>query len=382
VKPTIYLDYNATTPLDGRVREFMEPYLGEVFGNPSSVHHLGRRARIDLDAARDQLAQSWRCRPSEVVFTSGGTESNNLAVLGTARRLASRGRHLVASAVEHPAVLAPCHYLARHEGFALTLVGVDAEGRVDPGAVAAALRPDTILVSVMAANNEIGTLQPVSDIGALCRQRGVAFHTDAIQWFGKEPFTHIGQFQADLVSVCAHKFHGPRGAGALFIRSPLQPEALSLGGGQEHERRAGTENLAAIVGLVDAFCRFVPEPVFECDKLEPLRVRLEAAAISIPGVQVLGQNTPRLANTLALSIAGCDSLSVLANLDLEGICASSGSACSSGALEPSHVLLALGLDAATAQSLVRFSLGRGSNQEEIELVGQLLPELIERARGT
>ncbi|MCW5556517.1 MAG: cysteine desulfurase, partial [Verrucomicrobiae bacterium] len=238
----IYFDYNATTPLDPAVREAMMPFLDGVWGNPSSVHQIGRAARAALDEARYRLSGLWKCRPSEVVFTSGGTEANNLAVLGAARRLRAqgRGRHLLTSAVEHPAVLHAHRQLQRLEGFEVTELPVDAAGRVDPQSVAAALRPDTLLVSVMAANNEVGTLQPVAEIGALCRERGVCFHTDAVQALGKRSFEDIHQFQADLVAVCAHKFHGPKGAGALFIRSPLQPESVVVGGGHENERRAGT----------------------------------------------------------------------------------------------------------------------------------------------
>lgn len=259
----IYWDYNATTPLDHQVRQAMEPYLENVWGNPSSVHAVGRRARAALDEFRYRLAGAWKCRPSEVIFTSGGTESNNLAVLGTARLRGAQGyRHLVVSPVEHHAVLHALKHLEAHEGFTLTLVPVNHHGRVSAEAVAEALRPDTALVSIMAANNETGTLQPVAEIGRLCRERGVLFHTDAVQAFGKLPFERIDQFEADLVSVCAHKFHGPKGAGALFIRSPLLPHPTQHGGAQENERRGGTENLTAVAGLVSAFETLVLNPVF------------------------------------------------------------------------------------------------------------------------
>ena len=259
----LYFDYNATTPLDPAVREAMLPYLGEVFGNPSSVHHVGRRARALLDDARDRVGLVWGGKPSEVVFTSGGTESSNLALFGTARLLKDKGRHIITSAIEHHAVLHPCEYLAKKEGFEITYLPVNSEGVVSVGALKAALRPDTILVSIMAANNETGTIQPVAELGAQCRERGVLFHTDAVQWFGKEAFTNIHQFNADLVSVCAHKFHGPKGVGALFVKSPLQPDPMIFGGGHENERRAGTENLAGIVGFAEATERFVRSPVFQ-----------------------------------------------------------------------------------------------------------------------
>ncbi len=378
---TVYLDYNATTPLDPAVCEAMRPFLDEVYGNPSSIHHVGRQARALLDEAREQLAACWRCRPGEIVFTSGGTESNNLAILGTARRLREKGRHLITSAVEHHAVLHPFEHLAREEGFALTTLPVDGEGRVDPVAVRAALRPDTILVSVMTANNEVGTLQPVVEIGALCRERGVIFHTDAAQWFGKEPFTDIHQFNADLVSVCAHKFHGPRGAGALFIRSPLQLAPIIVGGGHENERRAGTENLAAIAGLVAAFLRFVPEPVFARAVLEPLSRRLRAGVSAFDGVIVRSPPAGCLANTVAVTVDDCDSLSLLAGLDLAGVCVSSGSACSVGSLLPSHVLLAMGASPAQAKALVRFSLGRNTTVDDVDFAASTLGEVINQARN-
>jgi cysteine desulfurase len=377
VKP-VYFDYNATTPLDPVVREAMLPFLGEIWGNPSSVHSVGRTARAALDDARYRLAGSWRSKPSEVVFTSGGTEANNLAVFGTARLLKSQGRHLVASPIEHHAVLHAFQHLAQHEGFEVTWLPVDELGRVRMDDVAAALRPDTTLVSVMAANNEVGTLQPVAEIGALCRARGVKFHTDAVQAFGKLPFADIHQFNADLVTVCAHKFHGPKGAGALFVRSPLQPQATQVGGGHENERRAGTENLAAIVGLVTAWEQFVPQPVFPAAALGELTARLAAAVTRIPGVTRRGHPTERLANTLAFTVQGTDSMALMAALDLEGVGASSGSACSAGSLEPSHVLRAMGVSAAEANALVRFSLGRTSTIEEVDSVSAILPEIIAR----
>ena len=377
---TIYFDYNATTPLDPAVREAMLPYLGEVFGNPSSVHHVGRRARALLDDARDRVARVWRSKPSEVVFTSGGTESNNLAILGTARLLRDKGRHIITSSIEHHAVLHPCEYLRKKESFDVTYLRVDAEGRVDPGDVKRALRSDTVLVSVMAANNEIGTLQPAAEIGALCRERGIVFHTDAVQWFGKEPFLHIEQFNADLVSICAHKLHGPKGAGALYIRSPLHPDPILFGGGHENERRAGTENLAMIAGLTEALERFVPTPVFPKSELLNLTNRLLTTVDSLAasGVRFRGTRSARLANTVAFTVAGVDSITILAALDLEGICASSGSACSAGSLEPSHVMTAIGVENNAANALVRFSLGRESTAEEVTRLAAAVPEVIRR----
>jgi len=379
---TIYFDYNATTPLDPQVREAMLPFLGEVYGNPSSVHQVGRRARVLLDEARERVASVWACKPSEVVFTSGGTESTNLAILGVARALRHKGRHLITSRVEHHAVLQACQYLANEEGFEVTYLPVDAEGFVNPERLAAALRPDTILVSIMAANNEIGTVQPVAELGSVCRKHDVVFHTDAVQWLGKEPFESIQQFNADLVSVCAHKFYGPKGAGALFIRSPLRLDPIIFGGGHENERRAGTENLAGIIGFTQATELFVQKPVFPPASLAPLTERLCAALDSLrsQGVKIRSPDKRCLRNTVAFTVRHCDSSALLSALDLEGICASGGSACSAGSLEASHVLLALGLDKAEAKSLIRLSLGRESTVAEVESVVKALPDLIRRAQ--
>lgn len=378
---TIYFDYNATTPLDPAVRDAMLPFFTESWGNPSSVHHVGQQARAVLDDLRDRTAGLIKAKPSEIIFTSGGTEANNLAIFGTARHLANKGKHIITSAIEHHAVLHCFDYLASKEGFKVTCLPVDSSGRVSPEDLKKALRPDTTLVSVMAANNEIGTIQPVAELGAICRERGVIFHTDAVQWFGKEPFSSIEQFNADLVSVCAHKFHGPRGAGFLYIRSPLHPDPIFFGGGHENERRAGTENLPAIAGLVEALDLFIPTPVFDKTRLTPLSARLITAVDSIPGLHLVGSREHRLTNTVSFVVEGADSIALMACLDLEGICASSGSACSAGSLEPSHVVSALGVEQKLANSLVRFSLGRDSTMEEVERVIAVLPEVVRRAQG-
>ncbi len=378
---TVYFDYNATTPLDQQVREAMQPFLTDTWGNPSSVHHVGRRARALLDDAHDRAGSVLGCKPSEVVFTSGGTESANLAILGTARAFKTKGRHLVTSAIEHHAVLNCFEYLQKREGFDTTYLPVDPEGRVSPDALEQALRPDTVLVSIMAANNEIGTIQPVAELGEICRRHGVKFHTDAVQWLGKEEFPGIHQFNADLVSICAHKIHGPKGSGALFIKSPLRPEPIILGGGHENERRAGTENLAAIVGLVEALERFTRPPVFSTEKLGPLTTRLLKDIDQIEGARFVGSRQCRLANTVSFVVEEADSIALLAGLDIEGICASSGSACSAGSLEPSHVVKALGFDDRLSNALVRFSLGRESTTEEVEYVSGVLPAIIRRAQS-
>ena len=376
----IYFDYNATTPLDPQVREAMLPFLGGIYGNPSSIHQVGRQARAKLDDARYRAASALGAKPSEIVFTSGGTESVNLAILGAARHRKDRGRHIITSAIEHHAVLHCCEYLRKKEGFDVTCLPVTPSGQVTIESVEAAFRPNTVLVSIMAANNEIGSLQPVAEIGALCRERNVLFHTDAVQWYGKEPFSGIEQFHADLVSICAHKFYGPKGAGALYIRSPLLPDPILFGGGHENERRAGTENLAAIAGLVDATERFVRNPVFDPARLLPLTEKLIEVLKTIPGVEIASPENQRLANTVAFLVHGADSIVLLAGLDMEGICASSGSACSAGSLEPSHVIRALGREEALARSLVRFSLGRESTPEEVNRVAEVLPAVIARVQ--
>jgi cysteine desulfurase len=377
---SIYFDYNATTPLDPAVREAMMPFLGEIWGNPSSVHHVGRKARAFLDDARDRAAKILGCKPSEIIFTSGGTESVNLAIFGAARSLKAKGRHIITSAIEHHAVLHSCDYLARKEGFEVTLLPANREGLVSVESLERAFRPDTILVSIMAANNEIGTIQPVAELGSACQRRGVLFHTDAVQWFGKEPFSAIHQFNADLVSICAHKFHGPKGVGMLYAKSPLLPEPILFGGAHENERRAGTENVSAIAGLVEALERFIRQPVFSKDRLTPLVTRLIRLVDGIEGVHFVGSRNQRLANTVSFLVEGADSISLLANLDMEGICASSGSACSAGSLTPSHVISALGVDKKLANSLVRFSLGRGSSLEKVEIVERILPTVIQRTQ--
>jgi cysteine desulfurase len=358
----------------------MLPFLGETFGNPSSVHQVGRRARALLDDARDRAATVLQCKPSEVIFTSGGTESVNLAIFGTARLLKGKGHHIVTSVIEHDAVLQSCDYLESKEGFEVTRLPVDDAGRVSVQSLQKALRPDTILVSIMAANNEIGTLQPVAELGALCRERGIKFHTDAVQCFGKEPFSSIHQFNADLVSICGHKFHGPKGAGSLFVKSPLLPDPILFGGGHENERRAGTENVAGIIGLVEALEKFVRTPVFSDDHLKPLTDRLLHLIDDIELAQFVGSRTERLNNTVSMVVRGADSIALLASLDMEGVCASSGSACSAGSLEPSHVIAALGVERKLQNSLIRFSLGRESTSEEVAHLEQVLPQVIARAQ--
>jgi cysteine desulfurase len=374
----IYLDYNATTPLDPTVREAMLPFLDEIWGNPSSVHQAGRRARAALDDARDRAATVLHCRPSELTFTSGGTESVNLAIFGAARALKARGSHLITTQIEHHAVLHAFDYLEKYEGFQVTRLHVNREGFIDPSDLRQALTSSTVLVSVMAANNEIGVVQPIADLGALCQERGVVFHTDAVQWFGKEPCDSIHQFNANLVSLCGHKFHGPKGAGLLFTRSPLKLHPILVGGAHENELRAGTENLASIIGLVESVERFLKPPVFPGGRLRDLTNELCALNRGIPGLIRVGPVEHRLANTVSFLAPGCEGISLVAGLDLEGVCISSGSACSAGSLEPSHVIRALGYDNILSNSLIRFSLGRETALSDVQRASAALYKVVHR----
>ncbi|MBL6765495.1 MAG: cysteine desulfurase [Verrucomicrobiae bacterium] len=375
---TVYLDYNATTPIDPAVRAEMEPFFFEIWGNPSSVHRIGRRARASLDDLRDRCSTFLGAKPSEIVFTAGGTEANNLAVMGTARLLRENGRHLITSTIEHHAVLHCFDYLERKEGFSVTRLPVDSTGRVDPDDLRQAITPETTFASIMATNNETGTVQAVAELGRVCRENGVIFHTDAVQWFGKQKFDSIDQFNADLVSACSHKFHGPRGAGLLYVRSPLQPDPILFGGGHENERRAGTENLAAIAGFTASLQRFVRKPVFDSHHLSPFRRRLLELVNVMEKTNYRGSSTCFCDNTISFTVIGCDGISLMAGLDLVGICASSGSACSAGSLEPSHVMKAMGVPAAEANALVRFSMGRETTTEDIDHVVAQLPTVIDR----
>ena len=375
---TIYLDYNAATPLDDAVREAMLPFLGDNFGNPSSVHHVGQRARAALDDARERVSAVLGCSPSEIIFTSGATESCNQAIFGAAELGREKGRHIVTSAIEHPSVLHACEYLASNAGFELSVVSPVPSGLVAAEAVFEAIRPQTILVSLMTANNEVGTLQPVAEVGEFCANNGIFFHTDAVQAFGKLPFSGISQFSADFVSLCAHKLYGPKGVGLLYARSPLLMPPLLHGGAHENERRAGTENLPAIIGLTEALERFVVEPVFNEESLLPLSRRILDFLDSSDVATFRGHRELRLPNTVAFSVPRSDSIALLSCLDLEGICASSGSACSSGSVSPSHVLSAMGVDELEANALVRLSLGRETTSADIDLLTNSLSRVLGR----
>ena len=372
----IYLDYNATTPLAREALEAMLPFLQRHHGNPSSIHQAGREARAAIDSARDRIAAILRVKPSELIFTSGGTESDNLGIIGLARAQRSKGRHLVTSTTEHHAVLHAFDFLEKHEGYKVTRLPVDHAGRIDPEQVREALTPDSTLVSIMSANNETGVLQSVKEIAAVCRERGVLFHTDAVQSFGKEP---LEARDFDALSIAAHKFHGPKGAGVLYLRAGLSIEPMQFGGSHENQRRAGTENVAAIAGMAAAAGLAATDLATECERQTRLRDRLwSGIATACPQAQLNGAEGNRLPNTVNVSFPGLDGEGLLMNLDLAGICASSGSACMVGSIMPSHVLLAMGVAPELANSTVRFSLGKETTAAEIEEVLALLPGILER----
>lgn len=376
----IYLDHNATTPLAPEVLEAMLPYLREHHGNPSSIHAAGREARAAIDDARDRLARLLGAKPHEIIFTGGGTESDNLAVLGLARRHAERGRHVITCATEHHAVLHAVEALAQRENFRVTVLPVEPSGRLDPARLRAALMPETTLVSVMTANNETGVRHPIAELAGICRERGVLFHTDAIQSFGKEPLPPLGASPFDAVSLAAHKFRGPQGAGLLWLRAGIPIDRLAHGGSHEGERRPGTENTAAIAGMARA--AELAAASIDAGRLAALRDRLwEGIHAIFPAAQRNGAPEDCLANTLNVSFPGLDGESLLIALDLAGICASSGSACMVGSIQPSHVLLAMGVPVELAQATVRFSLGSTNTAAEIEDAIQRVEKVFHRLRA-
>jgi cysteine desulfurase len=376
----IYLDYNATTPLCDEAREAMLPYLDRHFGNPSSVHAAGREARAAIDNARDQLAARLRVRPNELIFTSGGTEACNLAVLGLARCSLTRGGHLISNKAEHHAVLNTFEYLEKREGFEVTWLNVSRDGIVDLEQLAESIRPETRLVSIMTANNETGVIQPMREISEICRMRGVLLHSDMVQSFGK---IDIDLSLVDAASFAAHKFYGPKGAGFLFLRGGLSIQPIMFGGAHENERRPGTENVAAIAGMAAAAEFALRNSAMERDRQSRFRDELwQRIEKTFPGAEQNGDVSRRLANTLNVSFPGYDSETLLMALDLEGVCASSGSACMVGSVVASHVLLAMDLPMERASSAVRFSLGEWTKAEEINATGSAIERIFERFTKT
>jgi cysteine desulfurase len=372
----IYLDYNATTPLCDTGREAMLPYLDRHFGNPSSVHAAGRETRAAIDNARDKLAGLLRVKPHELIFTGGGTESCNLAVLGLARCPSSPGGHIISNKAEHHAVLNALEHLEKREGFEVTWLNVSRDGIIDVDQLADVIRPETRLVSIMTANNETGVIQPMREISRICREGGVLLHSDMVQSFGK---IDTDLSMVDAASFAAHKFYGPKGAGFLFLRGGLSIQPIMFGGAHENERRPGTENVAAIVGMAAAAewtlrgCQ--QEQEREAQLRNELWIRI---AQNVPEAKQNAANAPRLANTLNVSLLGIDSEMLLIALDLEGVCASSGSACMVGSVVASHVLLAMGLPMERARSAVRFSMGKWTTADEIKAAGDAVRKIVDR----
>jgi cysteine desulfurase len=372
----IYLDYNATTPLCDAAREAMLPYLGQCFGNPSSVHGAGRDARAAIDDARDKLAGLLRVKPHELIFTSGGTESCNLAVLGLARRRLTLGGHIISAKTEHHAVLNAVEHLEKHENVEVTWLNVARDGIVDVDQLAKSIRPETRLVSIMAANNETGVIQPMREISQICRGQGVLLHTDMVQAFGK---MDVDLSLVDAASFAAHKFYGPKGVGFLFLRSGLTIQPIMFGGAHENERRPGTENVAAIAAMAAAAEWTLRDRENEQERQARLRDDLwTRISQNVPDAKQNGQNAPRLANTLNVSLLGLDSEMLLIALDLGGVCASSGSACMVGSVVASHVLLAMGLPIERARSAVRFSPGKWTTADEIKRAGDAVRKIVDR----
>ena len=385
VEGTVYLDHAGTTPLDSKVLEAMVPYFTQHFGNPSSLHSVGQEARYALDEARERVAGVLNCRPREIVFTAGGTESDNAAIHGVATALHETGNHIVTSSVEHHAVLHACQYL-ESQGFEVTYLSVDADGMVQPEAVYNAINERTTLVSIMYGNNEIGTINPISEIAKSVKKRAeelsrtIVFHTDAVQAAGYLSLD-VAELGVDLLSLSGHKFHGPKGTGVLYMKrgSPYLP--LIHGGGQERDRRSGTENIPGIIGLSLALEAADTVREETSQRCAALRDRIIDSVLQrIPGSRLNGHATQRLPNNANFSFTGVEGEPILLGLDMAGIAASSGSACSSGSLEPSHVLLALGQSAEIARGSLRLTLGRDNTEDEVEYLLGVLVDLVQRLR--
>lgn len=376
----IYLDNAATTPVRREVFEAMVPYLTDKYGNPSSIHSYGREARADLNRAREQVAAAIGAAPEEIIFTAGGSEADNLAIKGTALAMYGEKSHIITSAVEHHAVLHSVESLKRL-GFSVTILPVDSEGMVDPEDVKRAITPETCLISIMYANNEVGTIQPIEEISRIAREAGVLFHTDAVQAVGHMP-VDVKSLGVDMLSLSGHKFYGPKGVGALYARRGVRLAPLIDGGAQERKRRAGTENMAGIVGMGMAIELAVSEMDEVSAKEERLRDKLmEGLTQRIPDVRLNGHRRLRLPNNVNMSFLYVEGESLLLNLDMEGIAASSGSACTSGSLAPSHVLMAMGIPHEVAHGSVRMTLGRYTEDADVERVLDVMPRIVEKLRA-
>ena len=381
VRQPIYLDHAATTAVDPRVVEAMLPYFSTSYGNPSSLYRLAAESKGAVDRARSTVAEILGARPSEIIFTSCGTESDNLALRGAAMAARTRGNHIITTPIEHHAVGNTCEQLARDFGFEVTYVPVDRHGLVDPEAVGRAITPRTVLVSVMYANNEIGTIEPIAEIGRIARRRGIVYHTDAVQAAGSLPLD-VDALGVDMLSLSGHKFYAPKGIGALYVRqgTPLLP--IQTGGSQEGGRRAGTENVPYIVGLATALRLAYDHLEAEVTRLQALRNRLIAGVLGrIPDTRLTGHPTRRLANNASFVFAGVEGESILLQLDLAGVAASSGSACASSEEGPSHVLTAIGLDPVAARGSLRLSLGRENTSADVDYVLDVLPGIVQKLRA-
>lgn len=374
----IYLDHAATTPLDRRVFEEMKPYFSIRYGNASSLHSFGREAHEAIEKARERVAKALSCQPSEVYFTSGGTEADNWAVKGVAYANRKKGKHIITSSIEHHAILHPCEYLERN-GFEVTYLPVDRYGFVNPADVEDAIRKDTILISVMHANNEIGTVEPIEEIGRIARERGVYFHTDGVQTFCKIP-TDVNKLNVDLFSISAHKLYGPKGVGALYIRSGVKIDPLLHGGGHERGMRSGTENTPGIVGLGAAAELALRRMKADSERMISLRDRLIKEVLKVENSWLNGHPKKRLPNNAHFCFGLIEGESLVLRLDEKGIAASTGSACSSKSLEPSHVLIRIGLKHEEAHGSLRLTLGRENTKEEIDYVIEVIPEEVEKLR--
>ncbi len=378
---SIYLDHNATTPVAPEVVEAMRPFYHGHFGNASSVHQYGRDAKVALENAREQVAAFINCEPAELFFTSGGTESDNIAVLGTAFQLQQKKNHIIVGATEHHAVLEPAEFLHHKHGFTFDRLPVDHEGFADPNTLAGLVSDQTALVSVMHANNETGAVQDLAALTAITRAKSILFHTDAVQSIGKIS-VDVRKLGVDMLSLTGHKIYGPKGAGALYIRSGVKISPLFYGGSHEKKRRPGTENVAMIVGLAKTLDIAGKKMDDDAHRLGSLAdYFIEKVIAAIPHTHVNSPRKNRIPQTVNLSFAGAEGESIVLNLDIEGIAVSSGSACTSGATEPSHVLVAMGIDRIVAQGAVRFSLGRSTTKEQLDRVLQVLPPIIERLRA-
>jgi len=377
----IYLDHAATTPIYSEVFAAMEPYLKEYYGNPSSVYSAGQQAAQAVSEARERVANLIGAKEEEIIFTGGGSESDNTALKGAACALKDKGRHIITSKIEHPAILSTCQQLEKYFGFDITYLDVDNEGFVDPDDVKKALRDDTILVTIMMANNEIGTIEPIKEIARIVKERDVYFHTDAVQAVGQIPID-VNELGVDMLSMSSHKINGPKGVGALYVRKGVKILPLIAGGAQERNRRAGTENVAGIVGFGKAIELAAENLEENAAYLRNLRDRLiNGIENNIDDVILNGpRGEHRLPNNVNFSFRYIEGESILLNLDMLGIAASSGSACSSGSLDPSHVLLAIGHSHETAHGSIRFSLGKGNNEKEIDYVLEVVPGIIKKIR--